>query len=817
MAYDDKDEAMALERGFSVEQLQQLQMEKGMTNRELAGLSESKMRSALRSLEIGDRPHARQAFLRMQQVDETGEIAPGALMNALRQLDHFRHRAADERPRVAGMPCGEKVMPAMLAPQPPAPGAGISSPGQWMAIGPGNIGGRTRSIVVHPTNPDTIWIASVGGGIWRTDDGGVSWIPVDDMMSNLAVSSMVIDPTNPNILYAGTGEGFFNLDAIRGAGIFRTRNGVDWTQIGATANPDFFWVNRLAISSDGKVLLAATREGIFRSDDEWRACWKRVLATARMADVKFHPSDPNKAVAGSQDGSGHFSTDGGKTWSPANHGGQWNGRVELAYAAQNPDIVYASVQMAAGEIWRSTDGGRTFARRNGHNPDGVPSNFLGGQGWYDNIIWAGDPDDANFVLVGGIDLWKSGDGGQTLRRISLWSDPASVHADHHAIVSHPGYGPGGNSTVFFGNDGGIFRADDARAAGDPDPTQGWTRLVNGYDVTQFYGGAGHGGSGRIVGGAQDNGSLAFDPGAGADAWVEFFGGDGGFVASDPTDPQIFYGEYVNMEIFRNINGAANSDQWWRNYITGRFFNTAIGNWDWKPAPFTVPEVRNGDALFIAPFVLDPNEPNRLLGGARSLWRTNDARTPNTDASGPSWEAIKPGDAGAQISAIAVAQGDSDLVWVGYANGQIHRSTDATSASPAWQRLDNTGPDSIAVFRYCTRLVIDPTDHATVYAMFGGYSVTNLWKTADNAASWQVLSQMLPEAPIRALAIHPANRDFLYVGTEVGVFSSENGGATWSPTNEGPTNCAVYDLFWMGTTLVCVTHGRGMFTIDLSSM
>jgi photosystem II stability/assembly factor-like uncharacterized protein len=816
MPYSDKDEQMALERGFSVAQLRQLQMEKGSSNRELAELSEGKIRSALRSLETPDRPHARQAFLRMQQIDESGTIAPNALMNALRQLDHFRHRAA-AKPRVAGVPCGETVVPRMLAPPPPPRGAGISTPAQWVAIGPGNIGGRTRAIVVHPTNPDTIWIASVGGGIWRSDDGGQDWSPVDDMMANLAVSCMVMDPINPNIIYAGTGEGFFNLDAIRGAGIFRTTDGVTWSQIGSTANPSFFWVNRLAISCDGVVLLAATREGIFRSADQPRMSWEHVLNNFRIADVRFHPSDPERAVAGSQDGSAHFTTDGGKTWTQATHSGIWGGRVEVTYAAHNPNIVYASVQMDTGKIWRSTDGGQTYAERNSNNEDGVPANYLGAQGWYDNTIWAGDTANADFLIVGGIDLWKSNDGGHTLKRISLWSDPASVHADHHAIVSHPNFGQGDNRTVFFGNDGGIYRADDVFAAGDPNPTQGWTNLVSGYDVTQFYAGAGHSDSGTIVGGAQDNGSLGFAPDAGANAWTEFFGGDGGFVASDPGDAQIFYGEYVSMEIFRNTNGAVNSDQWWMNYITGRFWNSAIGAWDWKPLPFTVPEVRNGQALFIAPFILDPNESNRLLGGARSLWRTNDAKTPNTNTSGPSWEAIKAGNVGSRISAICLAKGNSDLIWVGYENGQIHRTINGTAANPSWQRIDSVGAGSISIARYCTRIVIDPADHNTVFVMFGGYRDTNLWKTTDAAATWHSLGQLLPESPVRALAIHPSNRDFLYVGTEVGVFSSEDGGATWSPTNEGPTNCAVYDLFWMGEVLVCVTHGRGMFTIDLSGV
>ena len=139
----------------------------------------------------------------------------------------------------------------------PPPVAGLA-PRAWTALGPGNIGGRTRAILVHPTNHTTIWAGSVGGGVWRTDDAGAGWTPVDDFMANLAVTSLVMDPNNPDLLYAGTGESFGNIDALRGGGIFRTTDGQRWNQVPATSSG---WtdVNRLAISADGVTLLAATR------------------------------------------------------------------------------------------------------------------------------------------------------------------------------------------------------------------------------------------------------------------------------------------------------------------------------------------------------------------------------------------------------------------------------------------------------------------------------------------------------------------------------------------------------------------------------
>jgi hypothetical protein len=148
---------------------------------------------------------------------------------------------------------------------------------------------------------------------------------------------------------------------------------------------------------------------------------------------------------------------------------------------------------------------------------------------------------------------------------------------------------------------------------------------------------------------------------------------------------------------------------------------------------------------------------------------------------------------------------------------VHKTTNGTASAPVWQRIDNVGPQALSVGRYCTRIAIDPRDSDVVYVTFGGYSRGNIWKTTDGGATWSNIGNALPEAPVRSVTIHPRKEDFIYIGTEVGVFASEDGGANWSPTNEGPTNCSVDDLFWMGQTLVCATHGRGMFHIDLSGV
>ncbi|GGT14827.1 WD40/YVTN/BNR-like repeat-containing protein [Streptomyces purpureus] len=809
------DEELAEAKHISVEQVQLLREARGTTNATLETLSDAAVRKALRRLDQPDMPTARGLFRVEQERGDDGTVKPHALAQAFRQAETLLTRVSTGAV-TAGVPTGPNGHRTRGG---PAPTAGMQL-ATWEWLGPGNIGGRTRGLVIHPQQPLKMWAVSAGGGVWHTKNGGADWQPVDDFLENLACGCIAMDPSAPATMYVGTGEAFQNVDAIRGNGIFVTTDAVDWKPILATQTPDFQFVSRIAVSQSGKVLLAATSTGLFRCADPARATWTQVLDVP-LGDVRFDPSDSKKAVAGAlQDGAAWFSRDGGMSWQLAS-GGPWMGRVELAHAAKDPDIVYASVQMTTGQIWRSQDGGATYRRRRTLSPDGVVADYLANdQGWYDNTIWAGDPTDSDLVLVGGINLWRSTDGGDHLAEISTWSEPRSVHADQHAIVSHPSYDGVTNRTVFFANDGGVFKAADLAVVGsEPRPPfiTGWTELVNNYGVTQFYGGAGHTGSGKIIGGAQDNGSLVFDPALGPEGWRQFFGGDGGWCAADPTNPKVFYGEYTNLQLHRNTDGASSNDEFGDTFISGNVFVPGQG-WTWKPVPFRITDAMNGSsgALFIAPFVLDPNNENRILAGGLSLWRTNNAKEPTTFTRGPRWDAIKPS-TGSKISAIAVAPGDPDHVWVGHMNGMVFRTTNGTDTTPAWERLGITGPSPLTPRRGCLCITLHPTDRDTAYVAFGGYERGNLWTTTDGGARWTDLATALPPAPIRAVAIHPRQTKFVYAGTEVGLFASENAGASWSPTNEGPTNCSVDDLFWMDETLVCVTHGRGMFRIDLSTV
>ena len=778
-------EQVAELRGIDPATLQDIHLKRSLSVEDVCVMPQAKLDRAIfrASNPKPDHPGEAVEFRKLQLRDENGNIPADGLVRASEQVQAMLTAQAKSLDSNA---------------------AGIGS-GAWTWLGPGNVGGRVRAILIHPANPNILWAGSVSGGIWKSTDGGASWQILTDFLGNMAVSTLALDPTDPNVLYAGTGEGFYNGDGLRGAGVFKsTDGGATWAQLSATNNSNWYYVNRLAVSSDGTTLLAATGSGIWRSTDRG-ASWTRTFSGGDVLDVNFNPSDNTKAIASGFSGSTLYSTNNGQTWSNASGWGAlaWDGRVEVAYAPSSPSIVYASVNRNYGEVWKSADGGQTYTLVN------TGSNYLGSQGWYDNIIWV-DPTNPNLLVVGGIDLWRSSNGGSTLGKISQWySAPNSAHADHHMVIEDPGYDGVSNKRVYFGNDGGVYRVNDVTQVMQ---LAGWVELNNNLGITQFYGAAGNPSTGEIIGGTQDNGTLFYKPASGSEGWTAPFGGDGGFSAADPSNPNYFYGEYVFLNIHRSSNRGISSD-----YIIGQYWNGS--SWAWKNAPYRIDDAMNSSANFIAPFILDPNNPNRLLAGGLSLWRTNDVKTANTVSTGPSWAAIK-GPIGAAtydnyISAIAVAKGNSDVIWVGHNNGSIYKTVNGTSASPTWTQVDANSPG--LPNRYATRIAIDANDSNKVYVTFGGFSADNVWRTTNGGSTWTDVTGSgltgLPSLPVRSLVIHPYNSNWLYVGTELGIFASEDGGANWAVPHEGPTNTSVDELFWMNSELVAATHGRGLFSIE----
>jgi hypothetical protein len=688
--------------------------------------------------------------------------------------------------------------------------AGGLSTASWTELGPGNIGGRVRALAIHPATPTTLFCGSVGGGIWKSVDGGASWNKIDDFLGSISISSIVFQPGNPSILYAGTGESFAG-DGLQGSGILKSIDGgATWTQLPSTANPSFHYVNELSISPDGAVLLAATGTGIWRSTNAGLSFTNTFSGTGNLGskDVHFHPLNPAVAIAefSDYDFTGAtwfhaiaFSTNGGTSWAEA-PGTRANGssaRIEVAWhkawTGGGNGCAYALRNSANGEIFRSLDGGATWMLV-------AANSILNGTGWYYNTLWV-DPTDADanpaddVILAGGLDLWRSTNGGVGFTKITQWSSwPNSPHADQHVAIEDPGFDGTSNRRVYLCNDGGVWRTDNVYTAAT---LSGWTGLNHQLAITQAYGASRCPIDGVIEMGTQDNGTLRYTPSAGPLGWTTTFGGDGGFCASDPTNPSRSYGEYVRAQIFRSTNGGASG-----SYIDG--WNGSA----WKPAPYTIGDAQASTANFIAPFVMDPASSTRILIGGRSLWRTSDSATPNNSTSGPSWAAIKaPTTNNSNISAIAIAATDSNVVWVGHNNGEVWSTANGLAAAPTWTRRDLGSPN--LPDRKVTRVTIDSTNASNVLVTFGGFNTDNLWRTGDGGATWAAATGM-PAIPLRDVEMSPANPAWLYVASELGLLISEDGGASWSVTNDGPGRASIDEMFWSQGWLYIATHGRGMF-------
>ncbi|MBS1854786.1 MAG: hypothetical protein JST11_05440 [Acidobacteria bacterium] len=730
--------------------------------------------------------------------------------------------------------------------------AGGAALGTWSELGPSNIGGRTRALLIHPSNPSIMYAAGVAGGVWKSTNAGASWTQLTDLgLPNLAVTNLVFDPANPNVIYAATGEGFFNADAVRGAGIFRSTDaGTTWAQLPSTATSDFYYVNRLVTSPNtGMRLYAATRTGVFRSLDAGGS-WTKVIdgrAVNGCMDVRVQP---NRALAFVFAACGSFATDGIYRALDNNNTQTWTkvftavnmGRTSLAIAPSNPSVIYAMSASTGGAnangllgVYRSTSNGgsgtwttqldasvlpaeTTAAYQNVlllTNPVYAYTACVGSgksfnnQGWYDNIL-AVDPANPNVVFAGGIDLFRSDDGGANWGIMSYWWYPSGdahyAHADNHVFAFQPGYNGVANQTLYVGSDGGLFRTDNARAAtvsgfpdGDTTPAAcsnataavTWTNLNNGYDVTQFEHGLPYPNGGTYFGGTQDNGTIR----GSALPWTTIAGGDGGWVAVDPTNTNTIFHEYTGLSLQRSTNGGSS----W-SYVT-----TGI----------------SGDTFpFYTFYRMDPSNPQNLWIAGQRMWRTTNQATSWTQAS----TAMTSG----SVSSIAISPASSNVVLAGTASGRVANSTAALSGTSA-----TAWPFVYAWGNGCGRvswLEFQPGSTTVAYATsstFGAKTgdasgcasgtVSHVRKTTDGGNTWTSIdgsgANTIPDVPVFCVAVSPTDNNRLYVGTDIGVFTSVDGGLNWYKENTGFANVPVYNLAFDNTgRLYAFTHGRGAWRV-----
>ena len=692
-----------------------------------------------------------------------------------------------------------------------------SATSTWSALGPGNIGGRVRSIVMNPSNSSILLAGSVSGGIWKTTDGGTSWKPKSDSLDLLPISAMLVDPVNSNVVYAGTGEGWTNLDAIYGGGIYKSTNfGDSWTLLASTSGAsavNFRNVMKLAADPTGNIY-AATKDynykygpgeysasgGLFKSTNSGTS-WTKI-SSSDFATNYFNPCDVIALSStvivfavgsnGSTLGGIYRTTDGGTSWGKiaSNLPTTTYGRIALAPDPNNANTMFAAIESydrtPAGDaglkgIYKSTDAGVTWSLLT--TPPKIPStsnmSYFRDQGWYDNVVTV-DPANSNNIYLGGVDIMKSTNGGTSWSQLTFW-DPfygsPSIHADHHAIV----FDKNNANTLFVGCDGGIYKSTNGGGA--------WSNLNNGLEITQFYSGAVYKNGATYHGGAQDNGHVKYS-GTGT-LWTAVFGGDGGYAAQDQTNSSLMYEEYVYLEISKSTNGGSN----WTNAVSGL---TDAND--------------NTKCLFIAPFAMDPESSPVLAAGSDKVWVTSNSAGTWTQSSNLL-------SSGANVSAVAVINAASPyLGFAGTTDGKIFRclSLDPASGVDTWTEITPAGNNG----GWVRRVVVDLTNKNKIYATYGAYNTSgtlksrHVWASTDQGGTWGDISGNLPNVPVHTLAIDPTTSSTLYVGTETGVYSTTNGGSTWSPFNAGmPLYAPTDELVIQNDTkaLFAFTHGRGVFS------
>ena len=673
----------------------------------------------------------------------------------------------------------------------------------WISLGPAPIldgqtagsqpvSGRISAIAADPRDAGTIYLAAAGGGVWKTTDAGNYWTALTDDQATLFMGAIALAPSDPDVIYAGTGEATNSALSFTGHGVLKSTDaGASWTLLGADAF-DRHTISQIVVAPDdpNTVYVAvggsgthglAGNTGIWRSMDggaTWTDTTATISTTASFSDMEIDPTQPETlyAAVGSFRGSSvngvYKSTDGGNTWSVA---GNFpvdvrDGRITVAIAPSDPQTLYVSVS-ASGlggssfgrllEVLKSTDGGNTWTALP-NTPD------LGGNGWY-GLPLAVDPSDPNtlYASAGGNPIVESNNGGITWFSLVVGADGNGPHPDHHAFAFDA------NGQLLDGNDGGIWRLDDPSFAHEH-----WTDLNTNLQLTQFIGIAVNPNDPTIVyGGSQDNGTAET---TGSQAWTLIRFGDGGFVRVDPANPRTVYHEYTNLNppLERSDDGGLTWNQKISGINTGDPSNTYL------------------------PYVMDPANSQRLLLGTNRVYETTNR--------GDLWHAIsQPGQGGwtvsANIDALAVAASDQNTIYAS-AGGHLFVTLDD---GVTWQQRDVPNVND-----HFQDIHIDPADNLTAYAVRDRFGGGHVFKTSDGGVTWTDISGNLPDLPAYTLAMDPSS-NALYVGTDDGVYISSNQGASWTRFGAGLPHAQVRELELLPDfqLLFAGTHGRGAWEIS----
>ncbi|MCI0463586.1 MAG: hypothetical protein L0Z62_42160 [Gemmataceae bacterium] len=681
---------------------------------------------------------------------------------------------------------GPVLAGARAAAAPVAPVAGISN---WVQLGPTAIPhgqtysparvlvtGRVTAIVLDPTQPQTIYLGTAQGGVWKTTDSGRNWVPKSDHEVSLAIGALALDPSNHEVLYAGTGEGNFSQDSYYGTGVLRSTDGGDsWTNL----NPGNLFTGarfcRLAVTpGTPERLFAATTRGVFRSTNSgthWTEMTNGIPAGGAATDLVIDPAAPATVYAALQGQGIYKTTNAGAAtpaWTKLAGGLPASGfsRIALGLSPSAPQTLYALLADAGGDLinrfLRSTDGGTTWTAIP------LPGGNIGRQGFY-NLYVTVDPATPDIIYLGGISVWKA-TRNATTATWTITNVGATIHPDNHACAIDPS----NHLVVYAGNDGGIYRSTDGGLT--------WSDTINeGPCITQFEFMAQHPTSDAVVFcGTQDNGTEQF---RNSPVFYHADDGDGGATAVDPTQPRNVLSTYYGPSPKRSTQG-------------GKF-----GTWlDVSPGLV-------GQSLFYPPMVLDETNPDNVAFGTDRINLDGAQGT-----SGWPTQVTLPGRTGL-VSALHYV--NSNLLYAATTRGEVYR---LTRTGTSWTALAlHAAP---LPQRWIWDISARPDNSDAVIVVLSGFGTPHVWRgdvPATGPVTWTNISgsgagTTLPDIPVNALALDPLAPDTYYIATDVAVYRTTNGGTHWTQFSQGLPNCAVFDMRLHGPSrlLRAATHGRGMW-------
>jgi photosystem II stability/assembly factor-like uncharacterized protein len=656
---------------------------------------------------------------------------------------------------------------------------------EWISLGPNNAGGRMTAIAPIPGAPDGALAGAAGGGVWKTTDGGTSWTPLTEGLHDLAVGAMAVAPSNPLVIYVGTGEGGYGSSFIPGIGLVRSLDGgATWILPESVMATSFY---RISVHpADANELVAATSGGAFRSTDGG-ATWVNVVTAAdygEVADLVRDPTDPKVLYATTwcarrgcrfQSAQVLKSSDGGLSWADRSQGLPTGGRglierTAIAIAPSDPRVLYAaravrdnSTGREMSHIYRTTDSGATWVDLAGLAADENTRFYLGDQSFYDNVLVVSpvDPDD---LVAGGVSYVRTTDGGQTFS-----TTLGHLHPDCHDLRYQ-------GSRLWIANDGGMGTSDDGGVTG--------VERNGGLVTRQFYALAiDPSNRDRVIAGSQDNGTVQSLDGGGA--WRVILGADGFDCIVHPLSPEMA----------------------WVTYQGGNILLTRFAG---SPGPPRLenasPALEEEDSQPFHTIVrLDPRDPNTLYTGTLRVWTSRDRGEtwrplPTKTSDGSPWSDLE------EVRAIAVPPFESPLLLIGKGLS-IYRSEDR---GETWSRCEGLPVDTV------TNIEFAPGEPGRVYATFARTSGPSVYRSDDAGRTWIASADGLPVLPAQVVRVDPTDSTNVFCGTDGGIFRSTDRGVTWTRFGTGLPAASVHDLQISkdGAIVRAATYGRGIWELDV---